>query len=159
MENAHLGVPWKVNVCNFFHKNLKKERFAWSKTIVEIVRVSIAARKHYDQSKIWRGNHLCHLKHPLNIISLKEFRTWSWTGQELGRMQENSLFIIARSAGFPMSPRMSSEGGLIIPWSWVSHIIHQSKIQPSGLLLDQYDEGIFLTNVSYSNILSVLSSW
>lgn len=43
MENAHLGLPRKVNVCKFFHKNLKKTRFAWSKTIVEFIRVSIAA--------------------------------------------------------------------------------------------------------------------
>lgn len=25
MENAHLDLPWKVNVCKFFHKNLKKK--------------------------------------------------------------------------------------------------------------------------------------
>ena len=38
--------------------------YAWSKTIVQFVRVSIAMRKHHDQRKIWRGSHLCHLKHP-----------------------------------------------------------------------------------------------
>lgn len=26
MENAHLGLPQKVNVCKFFHKNLKKKK-------------------------------------------------------------------------------------------------------------------------------------
>lgn len=129
MENAHLGIPWKVNVCNFFHKKSEKI-FAWSKTIVQFVRVSIAMRKHHDQRKIWRGSHLCHLKHPYNSLSLKEFRTWSWTRQEHGEMQVNSLVIIACSACFSISPRTSSEGGIIIQWSWDFHINNQFAARP-----------------------------
>jgi hypothetical protein len=93
-------------------------------------------------------------------VSLREVRTGTWAGQDLGGETEaeefhggvllTGLILMASSACFPIAPRITSPGMALLTMAW--DLPHQSSIKkmPTDLPKGQSGGIVFLPKAPFS---------